>query len=47
MPRIITLEDDAVISLEECCAELTASGFAPDDDESLHPCRAATSPARQ
>lgn len=41
MPRVMTIADHGVASLEECCAALDDFGFAPDDEESLdHAARA-------
>ncbi len=36
MPRVLTIEDETVSSLEECCEALLMQGFAPDDEVSLH-----------
>ena len=36
MPRVIDLADDRTASLAECVDALTATGFDPDDEESLH-----------
>ncbi len=35
MPRVITLEDEAVSSLDECIEALSASGFDPCEEDSL------------
>ncbi len=35
MPRIIDIADDCVITLDECVDALAASGFRPDEEESL------------
>ncbi len=35
MPRVLTIEDDARISLAECVDALSASGFDPRDEHSL------------
>ena len=36
MPRVIDLADDRTASLAECVDAVAASGFDPEDDESLH-----------
>ncbi|HUQ12713.1 MAG TPA: transposase [Novosphingobium sp.] len=36
MPRVIELADDGVIGLDECVERLSARGFDPHDEESLH-----------
>ncbi|MFM5950967.1 MAG: transposase [Novosphingobium sp.] len=36
MPRVIEIEDREIASLGECVEALDASGFDPQDDESLH-----------
>ena len=36
MPRVIDLEDDEVIGLDECVERLSARRFDPGDEESLH-----------
>jgi hypothetical protein len=35
MPHVITVEDETVGSLAECCEAMTARGFRPDDPENL------------
>jgi hypothetical protein len=35
MPRVIDVQDEAVATLAECVDALTATGFEPDQDESL------------
>lgn len=36
MPRVIALADEASASLDECVDALCTTGFAPDDEDSLH-----------
>ena len=36
MPRVIALADEAAASLDECVDALGATGFAPNDEDSLH-----------
>lgn len=36
MPRVIEIEDDTAIGLDECCAGLGAAPFDPTDEDSLH-----------
>ncbi len=35
MPHVITIADDRIASLDECCDALASRGFAPEDAESL------------